>query len=169
MNAPDLSRARGVSFRQGCGAKGNAVGANRSDPGLKSVFALKDAIPNGSNPARKYVTEMDHPARAEIFALPLRCSSAESSLEQDCQQNDHSFHDVLVVTRNVLQVHKIANDSENQDPDDGVQGGTATAHKVGAANHNGCDHIELHADADHRGTNAGPSRFYDSGFRQKKA
>ena len=51
--------------------------------------------------------------------LPLRCSTAESGLEQDGQQNDHSFHDVLVITRNVLQVHKIANNSENQHSDAG--------------------------------------------------
>jgi hypothetical protein len=52
--------------------------------------------------------------------LSLRCSSPESGLQQDCQQNDHSFHDVLVVTRNVLQVHKIADNSKDQYPDDGV-------------------------------------------------
>ena len=50
----------------------------------------------------------------------------------------------------------------------GVQGGTATAHKTGAANHNGCDHIELHADADHRGTNAGRAASTTAGFARRR-
>jgi hypothetical protein len=67
-----------------------------------------------------------------------------------------------MVTRNVLQVHEIANNSENQHSDDGVEGRTAAAHQAGAANHNGSDHIELHANTDHGRTNAGASGFYDT-------
>src|ERR1700757_3882203 len=86
---------RGVQGVQGVqgeepGARTQESGGVRSDRHLLELLGLLELL--------------------ELLSLPR--SSPESGLEQDCQQNDHSFHDVLMVTRNVLQVHEIANNSE---------------------------------------------------------
>jgi hypothetical protein len=46
-----------------------------------------------------------------------------------------------MVTEDVLQVHEVANNSQDEHADDGIHGGPATAHQAGAANDDRCDYI----------------------------
>jgi hypothetical protein len=74
-----------------------------------------------------------------------------------------------MVTRDVLKVHEVANNSQDEHADDGVHGGAAAAHQAGAADDDRCDNIELHADTNDRRSNARTRGFDHPGQRAQSA
>jgi hypothetical protein len=61
------------------------------EPFVRGRAACKHALGRGSNPARVYQSEWQHPRRAEIFALPTRCWYAEGpSFPHACHEQAES-------------------------------------------------------------------------------
>jgi hypothetical protein len=84
-------------------------------------------------------------------------TKSKTSLKQDGQQDDDPFHHVLMVARNILRVHEVADYSKNKNANNGIQSGSAASHQTGASDYDRSDDIEFHPGTDHRRTDSGTS------------
>src|SRR5579862_5935581 len=76
-------------------------------------------------------------------ALTFR--TALPALQQDRANDDHALDHLLGIARYIHEVHAVADDSQNQHAQEGLQGGALAARQAGSPNYHRGDGIQFRA------------------------